>query len=208
MRLLHQVRSRERLLAQGIYVDEAGTREEWVWNEFPDGGQLLRVDTGSSLRELYYTEEGELSRVDWLRMTASSGTANRLRSTVSYFAEGAHLGQQRGDAEREYSEWALGADCLRVPPAQAAWGRFVKGIRDAGGNAPAISLKEGDAGLLGEVHRWSAEEISPSKWRLTREDAREWHLTLDEGNIPQRIQVNDTRDVWILQNYVIHTMKR
>ena len=208
MRLLHQVRSRERLLAQGIYVNEAGTREEWVWNEFPDGGQLLRVDTGSSLRELYFTEEGELTRVDWLRFTASARTANRLRSTVSYFAEGAHLGQQRGDAEREYSEWALGADCLRVPPAQSAWGRFVNEIREAGGNAPAISLNEGEAGLLGEVHRWSAEEISPFEWRLTREDAREWRLTVDEGNIPQRIQATDSGKVWRLRNYVIHTMMR
>lgn len=208
MRLLHQVRAREHLLAQGIYVDEAGTREEWVWNEFPDGGQLLRVDTGNSLRELYFTEDGELSRVDWLRITSSARTANRLRSTVSYFAESAHLGQQWGGAEREYTEWALETDCLRVPPAKAAWGRFVEEIRDSGGHARAISLNEGESGLMGEVHRWNAEEISPSDWRLGCEDAREWLLTLAEGNIPQLIQATDSGNVWRLRNYVFHSMKR
>ena len=53
MRQLHQVRASERLLAKGEYVGAAGAREEWVWNELPDGAQLLRVDAANGLRELY-----------------------------------------------------------------------------------------------------------------------------------------------------------
>lgn len=208
MRLLHQVRPREQLLAQGIYVGGADSREEWVWNEFPDRGQLLRVDAGKTLRELYFTEDGALTRVDWLRITSSASSQDRLRCTVSYFHDSVHLGQQRAGAERDYREWEMPVGrCLRLPPARAALGKFVKEILAAGGSEAAFSLSEDASGLRGEIQRWRAEETAARHWRLSMlsmEDGRErsWLLMLDEWDIPQRIEEMENGYAWQLRNYV------
>lgn len=208
MRLLHQVRPREHLLAQGMYVGGAGSQEEWVWNEFPDRGQLLRVDAGKSLRELYFTEDGTLTRVDWLRITSSASSEDRLRCTVSYFQDSVHLGQQRAGAERDYREWEMpGGCCLRVPPARAALGKFVKEISAAGGSEAAFSLFEDARSLRGEIQRWRAEETAAQHWRLSmlsKEDGRErsWLLMLDEWDIPQRIEQVAEGCTWQLRNCV------
>ena len=208
MRQLHQVRARERLLAKGEYVGAAGAREEWVWNELPDGAQLLRVDAANGLRELYFTADGELARVDWLKFAPGAAAENRVRSTVSYFTESAHLGQQHGEGERRYREWPLGTDCLRAPPALAALGLFAREIGAVGGLALVFSLREDERGLYGENYRWRADAIGHSSWCLSREDGAELRLTLDAHGIPQRIDDVDGGAIWQLRDYVHRSVKR
>ncbi len=213
MRLLHQVRPREQLLAQGRYLGGTDSAEEWVWNEFPDRGQLLRVDAGQSLRELYFAEGGALTRVDWLSMPSTAAGADRLRCTVSYFQDSVHLGQQRARSEREYREWDLAEGCLRVPPARAALGRFVKQISAVGGSAAAFSLAEDASGLRGEIHRWRVEETATQQWRLSRLSKeggrmRTWLLILDEWDIPQRIEELGRGCAWQLRHAVVRQGRR
>lgn len=208
MRLLHQVRARERLIAKGLYLDATGAREEWVWNELPDGAQLLRVDAVDSLRELYFTAAAELARVDWLKFTPVATTDGRLRSTLSYFAESAHLGQQYGGGERRYHEWSLEPDCLRAPPALAALGWFAREIGVASGAMKAFTLFENEHGLHGKIQRWRAEELSLSRWRLSNEDGAEWILTLDERGIPQQIDASVDSSVWRLRDYLYRSVIR
>ena len=208
MRLLHQVRAHERLLAKGVYVGAAGGREEWVWNELPDGAQLLRVDAVGSLRELYFTVAGELARVDWLKFAPGAAAESMVRSTVSYFSESAHFGQQYGGGERRYREWPLERDCLRAPPALAALGLLAREIGAAGGVALVFSLREEERGLHGENHRWRAAEIKHTSWRLSREDGAEWRLTLDAHGIPQHIDGADGDDAWQLRDYLHRSTRR
>ena len=189
MRLLHQIRPREQLLASGVYHEAGGAREQWLWNQFPDGARMLRTDRESGLRELYFGEDGALERVDWLKFTVSARVSPRARGTLHFLPDGAHLGEQRGREQRRYHEWELAADCLRWPPALVALGHFARALGAAGGEAAVFFLREGAAGMAGELQRWRARADEPTLWRITAECGDELRLVLDESGagIPTRI---------------------
>ncbi len=200
MRYLHQVRDKEALLASGLYLSSRGEREEWLWNEFPDGGQLLRVDAEEGLRELYFSPLGELTRVDWLQFRRGTPANERIRGTLSYFPESAHLGQRRGNRARNHREWPLGEGCLRVPPALVALGKLVRAVAARVGEAQVFALRVSAVGWQGDLRCWSAVEKVPGQLQLWLGDGANWQLHLDERGIPQSIQTGEV--TWELRNHL------